>query len=59
MVGRRRLPVGKRSIDFLLTDEPAAMALTVRASQRYEETFSNNAIEKVFLDVTAAARFEF
>lgn len=48
-----------QSIDFLLQDESAAMALTVRASQRYEETFSNQAIEKQFLDVTTTAGFEF
>lgn len=48
-----------QSIHFLLTNESAAMALTVKGSQRYEETFSNQAIEKRFLDVTAAARFEF
>ncbi len=48
-----------QSIEFLLTNEPAAMALTVRAGQRYEDTFSNHAIEKKFLEVTAAARFDF
>jgi glycosyltransferase involved in cell wall biosynthesis len=48
-----------QSIDFLLSNESAAMALTVRASQRYEKTFSNQAIEKRFLDVTAAAQFQF
>lgn len=48
-----------QSIDFLLTNESAAMALTVRASDRYEEVFSNHAIEKQFLDVTTAARFNF
>ncbi len=47
-----------QSIDFLLANESAAMTLMVRASDRYEEIFSNHAIEKQFLDVTAAARFE-
>jgi glycosyltransferase involved in cell wall biosynthesis len=47
-----------QSIDFLLTNESAAMALAVRGSRRYDETFSNDAIEKQFLEVTAAARFE-
>lgn len=48
-----------QSIDFLMTNESAAIDLTVKASQRYLNTFSNLAIEKQFLDVTAAAQFEF
>ena len=47
-----------QSVDFLLKNESAAMALAVRASRRYDEAFSNDAIEKQFLEVTAAAGFE-
>ena len=48
-----------QSIEFLATNEPAKMALVQRGSQRYEECFSNHAIEKQFLDVTARAGFQF
>lgn len=48
-----------QSIDFLLSNESAAVALTDRANQRYEQTFSQRAIEKRFLEVTASAGFEF
>ena len=48
-----------QSIDFLVTNETARMALLLRGSQRYEETFSHRAIAKQFLDVTARAGFKF
>ena len=48
-----------QSIDFLNTNEPARMALVVRGSQRYEESFSNRAIERQFLDATAQAGLQF
>jgi glycosyltransferase involved in cell wall biosynthesis len=38
-----------QSIDFLQTNEDARMALVYRGSRRYEENFSNQAIEKRFL----------
>jgi len=47
-----------QSIDFLTTNEGAKMALVQRGSQRYEECFSNHAIERQFLDVTARAGFQ-
>ncbi|HET8783058.1 MAG TPA: glycosyltransferase family 4 protein [Pyrinomonadaceae bacterium] len=47
-----------QSVDFLLKNESAAMALAVRASRRYDETFSNDAIEKQFFEVMAAGGFE-
>ncbi len=47
-----------QSIDFLTTNEPAKMALVQRGSQRYEDCFSNHAIEKQFLDATAQAGFQ-
>jgi glycosyltransferase involved in cell wall biosynthesis len=40
-----------QSIDFLQANEEARMALAYRGSRRYEENFSNNAIEKRFFDV--------
>src|SRR5215213_2201978 len=40
-----------QSIDFLQTNEAEKMALVYRGSRRYEENFSNRAIEKRFLDV--------
>ena len=40
-----------QSIDFLQTNEAARMALVYRGSRRYEENFSNHAIEKQFLEV--------
>ena len=39
------------SIDFLQRNEEAKMELVLRGSRRYEENFSNHAIEKRFLDV--------
>jgi glycosyltransferase involved in cell wall biosynthesis len=48
-----------QSIDALVTNEAAKMALLARGSERYEEKFSNNAIEKLFLEVTRQAGFEF
>ena len=48
-----------QSIDFLLTNEATRMSLLVRGSQRYEQNFSNRAIEKQFLDATAQAGFSF
>jgi glycosyltransferase involved in cell wall biosynthesis len=48
-----------QSIDFLLTNETAKMALVTRGSQRYEQNFSERAIERRFLGVTAQAGFQF
>ncbi|HJP94046.1 MAG TPA: glycosyltransferase family 4 protein [Pyrinomonadaceae bacterium] len=48
-----------QSIDCLLANEPAKMALVARGAERYENAFSNKAIEKEFLEVTARAGFEF
>jgi len=39
-----------QSIDFLQTNEAEKMALLYRGSRRYEENFSNRAIERQFLD---------
>lgn len=39
-----------QSIDFLQTNEAEKMALVYRGSRRYEDNFSNRAIEKQFLD---------
>jgi glycosyltransferase involved in cell wall biosynthesis len=39
-----------QSIDFLQANEPEKMALVYRGSRRYEDKFSNSAIEKQFLD---------
>lgn len=46
-----------QSIDFLQTNEEGRMALVYKGSRRYEENFSNQAIEKQFLDVLAQAGF--
>jgi len=40
-----------QSIDFLQTNEAEKMALVYRGSRRYEENFSNRAIERRFFDV--------
>jgi glycosyltransferase involved in cell wall biosynthesis len=48
-----------QSIDYLLGDETAKMALVARGFDRYEQLFSNHAIEKQFLDMTARAGFHF
>ena len=40
-----------QSIDFLRTNEAEKMALVYRGSRRYEENFSNRAIEKQFLEL--------
>lgn len=48
-----------QSIAFLQAHETAKMELVYRGSQRYEENFSNHAIEKRFLDVTTQAGFDF
>jgi glycosyltransferase involved in cell wall biosynthesis len=39
-----------QSIDFLQANETEKMALVYRGSRRYEDKFSNSAIEKQFLD---------
>jgi glycosyltransferase involved in cell wall biosynthesis len=44
-----------QSIDCLLTSEDTRMALTSRAYDRYEQTFSNQLIEQQFLDTLARA----
>jgi len=47
-----------QSIDFLQTNEAEKMALLYRGSRRYEENFSNHAIEKQFLDrITGLTEF--
>ena len=47
-----------QSIDFLQTNEAEKMALLYRGSRRYEENFSNHAIEKLFLDrITGLTEF--
>jgi len=48
-----------QSIDFIQANEAAKMALIYRGSRRYEQSFSNAAIEKQFLDVTTQAGFAF
>jgi len=48
-----------QSIDFLLTNEAIRMTLLSRGSERYEQNFSNCAIEKQFFEVTAQAGFQF
>lgn len=44
-----------QSIDCLLTSDDTRMALTSRAYDRYEQTFSNHLIEQQFLDTLAHA----
>jgi glycosyltransferase involved in cell wall biosynthesis len=46
-----------QSIDLLQRNEEARMELVYRGSRRYEENFSNYAIERQFLYVTARAGF--
>ena len=48
-----------QSIAFLQENEAAKMEIVYRGSQRYEENFSNHAIEKQFFDVTTQAGFAF
>src|SRR5690242_225242 len=48
-----------QSVAFLQENEMAKMELVYRGSQRYEESFSNHAIEKRFLDATTQAGFAF
>ena len=48
-----------QSIDFLQSNEEARMELVERGSRRYEQNFSNFAIENLFLNVTAHAGFDF
>ena len=48
-----------QSIDSLLSNETAKIALVARGFDRYEQCFSNHAIEKQFLDVTTRAGFHF
>lgn len=48
-----------QSIESLLTNEMAKIALLSRGSRRYEERFSNRAIEKQFSETTALSGFEF
>ena len=45
------------SIDFLQRTEDAKLELVYRGSRRYEESLSNHAIAKRFLEVTAGAGF--
>ena len=47
-----------QSIDYLLTSEDTRMALTSRGYDRYEETFSNQLIERQFLDTLDRAGFQ-
>ena len=48
-----------QSLAFLQANEAAKMEIVYRGSQRYAENFSNHAIEKQFLNATAAAGFAF
>jgi len=48
-----------QSIDFFKMNQEARMELVDRGSRRYERYFSNYAIEKQFLNVTAQAGFDF
>jgi glycosyltransferase involved in cell wall biosynthesis len=48
-----------QSIDYLLANEPVKMDLLARGAERYEERFSNHAIEKQFLAVTKLEGFSF
>ncbi|HYK22266.1 MAG TPA: glycosyltransferase family 4 protein, partial [Pyrinomonadaceae bacterium] len=48
-----------QGIHSLLTNEPAKMALLARGAERYENVFSNKAIEKQFIKVTRQAGFDF
>lgn len=48
-----------QSIAYLHANEAAKMEIVYRGSSRYEEKFSNHAIEKQFLDVTTRAGFAF
>ena len=48
-----------QAIAYLLANETAKMAVVARGLDRYEQCFSNHAIEKQFLDVTTRAGFQF
>jgi glycosyltransferase involved in cell wall biosynthesis len=48
-----------QSIDSFLANESAKMAMVFRGSQRYEQYFSNSAIEERFLRATVRAGFQF
>ena len=48
-----------QSIAYLQENEAAKMELVYRGSQRFEQNFSNHAIEKRFLDATSRAGFDF
>jgi glycosyltransferase involved in cell wall biosynthesis len=48
-----------QSIDFLQENEDARMEIVYRGARRYEENFSNHAIETKFLEATMQAGFAF
>ena len=48
-----------QSIDYIVGDQETKMALIARGFERYEQCFSNHAIEKQFLEVTSRAGFQF
>ncbi|HKG48108.1 MAG TPA: glycosyltransferase family 4 protein [Pyrinomonadaceae bacterium] len=48
-----------QSIAYLEANETAKMEMVYRGSRRYEDNFSNHAIEKQFFEVTAQAGFAF
>ena len=48
-----------QAIDRLQTDEAAKMAIVYSGSRRYEEKYSNRAIERQLIAVTTAAGFAF
>jgi glycosyltransferase involved in cell wall biosynthesis len=48
-----------QSIDFLQGNEDARMEIVYRGARRYEENFSNHAIETKFLEATNQAGFAF
>lgn len=60
LIWRERNPfLMAQSIAFLESNETAKMEMVYRGSSRYENHFSNHAIEKQFLDVTTQAGFAF
>jgi glycosyltransferase involved in cell wall biosynthesis len=48
-----------QSVDRLLRDEEARVALAARGYERYERSFSNHVIERLFLDTMSRAGLQF
>ena len=60
LIWRERNPfLIAQAIAFLEANETAKMEMVYRGSRRYEKNFSNQAIEKQFLDVTTSGGFGF